>query len=388
MINTRSAAATTTRENEGALRAKRAAPVVRSTGSRAALGDIGNKNNSKMTKKQDLKKSTSSLPIPSKPKQSLPKIEVMDVEVVESRMNETVEMLAEISIPEGVLDIDAQDSENPQLCAEYAPAMYAYLRTIEEGLVIKKDFLKGCSVNGKMRGVLIDWLVEVHTQFKLLQETLYMTVYIIDKYLQSEGLTTNRNKLQLVGVSAMFIASKVEEMYAPEINDFVYITDNAYTAGEIRQMELKMLNTLNFNMSRPLPLHFLRRNSKAGDVDVLQHTVAKYLVEISLLEYELAHYPPSIMAAASLFLSLRILEPNATIGTVWTPTLQHYSTYKTRDLLPVVVRLAQAVLRAKESKLQAVHTKYASKKFMKVGELADLKGEVMTKLSKKDLVGL
>jgi len=387
MFNTRSTAATT-RENEGVVRAKRVAPAVKGMGNRAALGDIGNKNSSKMVKKQDLKKSTSSLPIPSKPKQNLPKIDVMDVEVVESKMNETVEMLAEITIPEGVLDIDAQDSENPQLCAEYAPAMYAYLRTVEEGLVIKKDFLKGCSVNGKMRGVLIDWLVEVHTQFKLLQETLYMTVYIIDKYLQSEGLTTSRNKLQLVGVSAMFIASKVEEMYAPEINDFVYITDNAYTAGEIRQMELKMLNTLNFNMSRPLPLHFLRRNSKAGDVDVLQHTVAKYLVEISLLEYELAHYPPSLMAAASLFLSLRILEPNATIATVWTPTLQHYSTYNTRELLPVVVKLAQAVLRSKESKLQAVHTKYASKKFIKVGELSDLKGDVMTKLSKKDLVGL
>ena len=135
-------------------------------------------------------------------------------------------------------------------------------------------------------------------------------------------MTIRRNKLQLLGVSAMFIASKVEEMYAPEINDFVYITDNAYSAAEIRQMELKILNTLNFNLSRPLPLHFLRRNSKAGDVDVLQHTVAKYLVELALLEYDLAHYPPSLMAAASLFLSLRILEPNATLANVWTPTLQ------------------------------------------------------------------
>ena len=90
-----------------------------------------------------------------------------------------------------------------------------------------------------------------------------------------EGFTVRRNKLQLVGVSAMFIASKVEEMYAPEINDFVYITDNAYTAGEIRKMELRILNTLGFNFSRPLPLHFLRRNSKAGDVDVQQHTLAK-----------------------------------------------------------------------------------------------------------------
>jgi len=249
-------------------------------------------------------------------------------------------------------------------------------------------FIYSCSVNGKMRGVLIDWLVEVHTQFKLLQETLYMTVYIIDKYLQVEGLTIRRNKLQLVGVSAMFIASKVEEMYAPEINDFVYITDNAYSSAEIRQMELKLLNTLSFNFSRPLPLHFLRRNSKAGDVDVLQHTVAKYLVEISLLEYDIAHCPPSLIAAAALFLSLRILEPSATLATVWTPTLQYYSTYTTRELMPLVCKLAQAILKAKDGKLQAVHTKYMSKKFMKVGELSDLRGDIMTKLSKKDMEGL
>merc|ERR1712055_247352 len=264
-------------------------------------------------------------------------------------MNKTVEMMSEITIPDGVSNIDEQDSENPQLCAEYAPAMYAYLRTVEQGLVIKKDFLKGSSINGKMRGVLVDWLIEVHTQFKLLQETLYMTIYIIDKYLQAEGLTIRRNKLQLVGVTAMFIASKVEEMYAPEINDFVYITDNAYSSAEIRQMELKLLNTLSFNFSRPLPLHFLRRNSKAGDVDVLQHTVAKYLVELTLLEYDMAHYPPSAVAAAALFLSLRLLEPDSTLSSVWTVTLQHYSTYTGRDLLPIVTKLAQALVRAKRT---------------------------------------
>lgn len=390
MATTRTRSSSSLRENAEVLQAKKiSAPATRGERvNRAALGDIGNKKQNKLMTKE-LKKSTSSLPVAvPKLKQSLPKIEVMDAEDADEKMNKTVEMLSEISIPDGVGDIDAQDSENPQLCAEYAPAMYAYLRTLEEGLVIKKDFLKGCCVNGKMRGVLIDWLIEVHTQFKLLQETLYMTVYIIDKYLQVEGLTIRRNKLQLLGVSAMFIASKVEEMYAPEINDFVYITDNAYSAAEIRQMELKILNTLNFNMSRPLPLHFLRRNSKAGDVDVLQHTVAKYMVELSLLEYDLAHYPPSLMAAASLYLSLRILEPNATLANVWTPTLQYYSTYTTRDLLPVVVKVAQAILKAKDSKLQAVHTKYMSKKFMKVGELADLHGDVMMKLSKKDLEGL
>jgi len=73
-------------------------------------------------------------------------------------------------------------------------------------------------------------------------------------------------RLQLVGVASMWIASKYEEMYAPEVADFVYITDNAYTKSEIRQMECQILKVLDFELGRPLPLHFLRRNSKAGEV--------------------------------------------------------------------------------------------------------------------------
>jgi hypothetical protein len=290
------------RENRG-LQAKSNAVKTNPT-RRAALGEIGNKQAVGVSgQEKDLLKKITGVDKRTG-EVTLPQIQVNDAHD-DIEMEEDHEEVQNVRIfPEGVIDIDAlEDQNNPQLCVEYAPAIYAYLRDVEDGLSIRKDFLTGCFVNGKMRGVLIDWLIEVHSQFKLLQETLYMTIYIIDKFLQVEGFTVRRNKLQLVGVSAMFIASKVEEMYAPEINDFVYITDNAYTAAEIRQMELRMLNTLGFNFSRPLPLHFLRRNSKAGDVDVLQHTVAKYLIEMSLLEYDLAHLPPSLMAAASLFLS-------------------------------------------------------------------------------------
>merc|ERR1712025_806159 len=251
--------------------------------------------------------------------------------------------MSEIAIPDGVSNIDEQDSENPQLCAEYAPAIYAYLREVEEGLSIRKEFLSGGYVNGKMRAVLVDWLIEVHSQFKLLQETLYMTVYI---------------------------------------------TDNAYTAVEIRQMELRVLNTLGFNFSRPLPLHFLRRNSKAGDVDVLQHTVAKYLIEMCLLEYDMAHVPPSLLAAAALFLSLRLLEPNATLANTWNPTLEFYSTYSTKQIIPVVCKLAVILTKRDDNKMRAVHVKYMNKKYMKVGELSDLQGEVVQKLAKKQLTNL
>merc|ERR1711887_438791 len=167
--------------------------------------------------------------------------------------------------PEGVEDIDAQDFDNPQLCSEYALEMFAYLRQLEGRGSVKAAHLAGCPTNDKMRAVLVDWLVEVQIQFKLLQETLFTTVDTIDRFLAVEGKTIARTKLQLVGVSAMFLTAKIEEVYAPALSDFVYITDNAYTESEIRQMELRIVRALKFDLCQPIPLNFLRRYSKAGD---------------------------------------------------------------------------------------------------------------------------
>lgn len=93
-----------------------------------------------------------------------------------------------------------------------------------------------------MRGILVDWIIEVHLKFKLLPETLFLTVSLIDRYLEHTQIM--RTKLQLVAVSAMLITSKYEEIYAPEVRDFVFITDNAYTREEILQMEMSILTTL------------------------------------------------------------------------------------------------------------------------------------------------
>ena len=73
-------------------------------------------------------------------------------------------------------------------------------------------------------------------------------------------------KLQLIGVTAMLIASKYEEMYAPEVRDFVFITDDTYSSGEIKAMECEMLRVLDYSFGNPLCLHFLRRYSRAGEV--------------------------------------------------------------------------------------------------------------------------
>ena len=141
---------------------------------------------------------------------------------------------------------------------------------------VKADYLANqTEILPKMRSVLIDWLIGVHLQFHLLQETLYTTVAILDRYLQHDVKKISRSKLQLVGVASMLIAAKYEEIYAPEVKDFVYITDRAYTERDILKMEIRVLAVLNFNLGRPLPLHFLRRASKAGGVEAATHTLAK-----------------------------------------------------------------------------------------------------------------
>ena len=140
--------------------------------------------------------------------------------------------------------MDVNDLKDPQLCSEYAAEIFNWLRTTESepgnnNCVASTYMTKQEDINEKMRSILIDWLVEVHLKFKLVPESLYLTVNLIDRYLDKEQV--NRQKLQLVGVTAMLIACKYEEIYPPIVRDFVYITDNAYTKEEILEMERKML---------------------------------------------------------------------------------------------------------------------------------------------------
>merc|ERR1712168_705046 len=244
--------------------------------------------------------------------------------------------------------------------------------------VIRDNFLVGCPVTGKMRAVLVDWLVEVQQQFKLLQETFFLTLDIIDRYLNREGRYVHKSQLQLVGVSAMFLASKIEEIYAPEISDFVYITDDTYTAEEIRCTELRILKVLDFNLSRPSSLVFLRRFSKAGDVDMLQHNLAKYVLELAMVEYSLVSLRPSFLAASALHLSLLILNPlSSGSETVWSPTLAYYSKYSSAQLSSTISKMAGLVVNVSSGKLQAVTVKYSSPKLMKVSKLPQLTGDLL-----------
>ncbi|XP_012536303.1 G2/mitotic-specific cyclin-B [Monomorium pharaonis] len=282
-------------------------------------------------------------------------------------------------------DIDEQDKKNPILVSLYTNDIHDYLRTLEKKFPIKKGYLTGQEVTPKMRCVLVDWLVEVHQQFHLMQETLYLSIAIIDRFLQVFR-TIDRKKLQLVGVTAMFIASKYEEMYSPDISDFVYITDKAYSKEDILNMEMLIVKNLDYSFGRPLPLHFLRRYSKAGKALPIHHTMAKYFLEQSLVHYEMCHYPPSLIAAAAIYLAFLIIgnDEEDEGKVIWTDTLAHYSTYSKDDVLPAVYDIATIIVDAENSKYQAVRKKYVHVKYMKISIRPELKSPIMLAIAARN----
>jgi len=260
-------------------------------------------------------------------------------------------------------DIDKNDYNDPQAVAEYVNHIYEYLMIKEKDRVDYTYMINQKHITEKMRAILVDWLVEVHRMFKLLPETLFLSVAMIDRYLSQKQIS--QDMLQLVGITSMLIASKYEEIYAPECNDFVYISDGAYTKQQILHMEQTILNALNFNITHPSALHFLRRYSKAGGSDYTLHTVCKYLIELVLIDVKFLKYLPSLLAAASVYLGRAMTGKTP----LWTSTLHYYSTYSESIVRECALEMNELLKKSHSSSLKAIRKKYSSPKFGQVAEL-------------------
>jgi hypothetical protein len=167
-------------------------------------------------------------------------------------------------------------------------------------------------INWSMRSILVEWLIEVHGKFRLLPETIFLAVNLLDRSLQKRVIAVE--KLQLVGITALFIASKYEEVICPSISNFLYMTDSGYTDDDLLKAERYMLRLVSFDLSYPNPMNFLRRISKADNYDVQSRSLAKYFTEMSCLEERLIATPPSLIAAASMWLSRKILDRGEWVG--------------------------------------------------------------------------
>ncbi|KAK3383887.1 cyclin-like protein [Lasiosphaeria ovina] len=263
--------------------------------------------------------------------------------------------------PEGVKDLDSEDLEDPLMVAEYATEIFEYLRDLECNSVPNPQYMSHQDdLEWKTRGILIDWLIEVHTRFHLLPETLFLAVNIIDRFLSEKVVQLDR--LQLVGITAMFIASKYEEVLSPHIANFSHVADDGFTESEILSAERFILSTLNYDLSYPNPMNFLRRISKADNYDIQSRTIGKYFTEISLLDHRFIAYRPSHIAAAAMYLARLILDRGD-----WDETIEYYAGYSEEEIEPVFLLMVDYMARPVVH--EAFFKKYASKKFLKASIL-------------------
>lgn len=139
-------------------------------------------------------------------------------------------------------------------------------------------------INTRMREILIDWLIDVHQRFKLVPETLFITVNIVDRYLAKRFV--EREKLQLLGTTAMLIACKYQEIYPPSLADLVFMCNNAYIAREVLEMECTVLSVLEYDMTFPTSLSFLETYLEALNVrDLPTELCTHFFLEVSLISF-------------------------------------------------------------------------------------------------------
>lgn len=253
-------------------------------------------------------------------------------------------------------DIDLRDKDDPLCVSEYVQDMYKHFRSKELVTSVRPTYMENQRhINERMRSILVDWLVEVHLKFKLVPETLYLTINIIDRFLEKSEVF--RPKLQLVGVTALLLASKYEEIYPPELRDLVYICDHAYEKEHILEMEEKILKTLEYQMTISSAHAFLVRYLKAAHADRRIVQLSCYILDGTLQSYNLLHYLPSQLAAAAVLIARKTVGRNA-----WSPTLLKYSEYIEEDVIPV----ARAIIAEKSGssgELRAVNKKYSSQRY-------------------------
>ncbi|XP_066487887.1 cyclin-A2 [Tiliqua scincoides] len=253
---------------------------------------------------------------------------------------------------------DAEEKVNVNHVPDYIEDIYKYLREMEVKCKPKVGYMKRQpDITNNMRAILVDWLVEVGEEYKLQNETLHLAVNYIDRFLSS--MSVLRGKLQLVGTAAMLLASKFEEIYPPEVAEFVYITDDTYTKKQVLRMEHLVLKVLSFDLAAPTINQFLSQYFLHSPASAQVQSLAMYLGELSLIDADpYLKYLPSVTAAAAFHIA------NYTIsGRTWTDSLAKVTGYTIDSLKPCLMDLHKTYHRATQHTQQSIREKYKGLKY-------------------------
>ena len=250
----------------------------------------------------------------------------------------------------------------PQNVDEYFDDIVSELKNKEEKYLPKENYMANQKdINHRMRAILIDWLIDVHIKYKMVPQTIYISVNLIDRFLSENK--TNRDKLQLVGVASMFIASKYEEIYPPELKDFVYITDKAYVKSEVLEMEYKMLKYLNFDITFPTQWSFLEIFKKKLDLDQKTFYLAWFLMELSLINYKMLKFKYSQIAASAVLIAIKTLNYFNIVE------FEKNTGYNEKDIEECVKEIINFNIYNLTHSLQAIRKKFSTRKYDEVSKI-------------------
>ncbi|CZR65112.1 related to G2/mitotic-specific cyclin 3 [Phialocephala subalpina] len=268
------------------------------------------------------------------------------------------ELAAAKELVEGARTMEEIEDEawDTSMVAEYGDEIFAYMRELEIKMLPNAHYMDNqTEIQWSMRSVLMDWLIQVHCRFSLLPETLFLCVNYIDRFLSCKIVSLG--KLQLVGATAIFVAAKYEEINCPSVNEIVYMVDGGYTVDEVLKAERFMLSMLSFELGWPGPMSFLRRISKADDYDLETRTLAKYFLEVTIMDERFVGSPPSYVAAGAHCFARMMLKKGD-----WSPAHVYYSGYTWTQLRPLVAMMLECCENP-EKHHQAVFDKYSDRRY-------------------------
>jgi len=259
---------------------------------------------------------------------------------------------------------DRKNANEPACVTDYAAEIAEMYLVREKSMPRDPNYMSAqTEINEKMRTILVDWLVDVHLKFKLHQETFFLAIDLIDRFLAVSKV--QRAQLQLVGVTSMLLAAKYEEIWPPEIKDCIHISANTYTRDEILRMERQVCAALQYKLTTPTPFPMLARLLEVSDADTTTKYLAMYFMEHAVLDYKHLQFLPSQLANASLLLAnLTLRKPDP-----WNFSLQYYSRVPLEDFRDCARNLLDFTTLIANSKYQAIRRKYTSSKFNEVARL-------------------
>ncbi|KAJ6638317.1 G2/mitotic-specific cyclin-B3 [Pseudolycoriella hygida] len=264
--------------------------------------------------------------------------------------------------PIGVIDFDKQTPNDPYEVSEYTMDIFKYLKEREKYYPMVPYMDKQPHITKWMRMLVVDWMVEVQETFELNHETLYLAVKVLDSYLGQKVIL--KDNLQLLGAAALFISCKFDERVPPMIDDFLFICDGAYDQAELKAMELDVFKTINYDLGFPLSYRFVRRYAKCAFISLPILTLARFVLEHSLMDYETITFSDSKMASAALFIALRMVGKPG-----WSPTLEYYSGYNVEEFIDIALKLNAGLHRKLSDNIKHVRNKYSHKLFHEVAKI-------------------